>query len=41
MDVGLIIIATFALLVLIIITRFERGGSEEKLTGRGGDFDAT
>ncbi len=41
MDLGLIIIAAFALLVLLVVTRFERGGSEEKLTGRGGDFDAT
>jgi hypothetical protein len=41
MDLGLVIIAAFAFLVILVITRFERGGNEEKLTGRGGDFDAT
>jgi len=40
MEIGLLIFALFALLVGVVIYRFEYPTkSAKKITGRGGDFD--
>lgn len=38
MEIGLVVIAAFTLLVLLVVTRFDSRGDEGKITGRGGDF---